>query len=161
MKNVVSLKIAQMTRAVEAGSIPWIPTSFDTSDVTRLTQDDDIPRMDDPVVFGPTAAPQIQKMLAAMGQSQTPKTFAELFGMYRLGVFINAKAPVISTSLPEVVRREMLNLSNKHMPGVSGLLECLQEGRLQDAARWHQEHQSMTFWADWYKAAFSGSGQGA
>jgi hypothetical protein len=154
MKNVVSLKIAQLTRSVEEGSIAWIPTSFDTSDVTRLTQDDDVPRMDDPVVWGTTAGPQIRKMLAAMGQSQMPETFAQLFGMYRLGVLLNSVAPFVGNSLTLATQAAMLRRADEHMPGVSQLLLCLRERRMDDAQRWHQEHKSLEFWASKYKSLF-------
>ena len=160
MNNVVSLKIAQLTKRSSDGEIPWIPTNFDARDVIRLTQDDDVMRLADPVVFGQTAGPQIRKMLAAMGQTQTPKTFAELFGMYRLGVLINAMGPGVSASLPDVIQQGMLGNADKHMPGVSKLLLCLRDGRMEDAAKWHQEFKSMEYWADWYKEAFSGSDQG-
>lgn len=160
MKNVVSLKIAQMTKTSGQGEIPWIPTDFDASDVKRLTQDDDVPRMDDLVVWGAKAGPQIHKMLAAMGQSQMPETFAQLFGMYRLGVLINSVAPFVGNSLEPVTQAAMLHRADEHMPGVSQLLLCLREERMDDAQLWHQEHKSMQFWEAKYKALFAGTNQG-
>ena len=160
MLNVVSLQVAKFAKAAVSAGVPRIPTEFDASDVLRLTQDDNVLRLNDAVVFGPVAGPQIRKMLASMGQPKVPQTFAELFGLYRLGVKINAISPGIDEDVPQTVQELTLRRADQDVPGLSVLLGCLKEGRMEDASQWHLENHSMRYWADWYKSAFSGSDQG-
>ena len=160
MSNVISLQITRFSKNAQTKGFVRIETEFDASDVLRLTQDDKVLRLDDAVVFGPKAGPQIHKMLATMGQTQVPKTFAELFGAHRLGITINAIRPSLAEDVPAVVQASTLERANEEQPGLSVLLQHLRAGDLAAASEWHRETDSMAYWAAWYKSAFSGSKQG-
>lgn len=158
MPKVVSLQIAKMLRPSGKQTVAKIPTDFDARDVRRLTQDDEVARMDDPVVFGATAGAQIRAMCAAVGQTEIPQTFAQLFGMHHFVVLIKVSALGVTPEIPEVIRQKMLAHADADMPGLSELLKCLLDGRMDDAAQWHREHRSLQYWGEWYASTFAQGG---